>query len=292
VKGVDVSGIELKLTPHGSISGRIMLESSNPPKRCPINTGSAENQASGQDQEHAERESVVKEITLKADRDDLNQRSQRSRFDWFGYGRPPNEKGEFALKGLEAGRYRITANLPDDGWRIRAIIQADQSGPGSSKPSTEAAGTAGTTRSPVDASRNGIVIKPGEKVSSVEVIVADGAATLSGRVVPAKEGMKLPPWLHAHLIPAEAASADDVIRYAETKVGADGSFEFKHIAPGKYLLHARQVAEKEANDDQARPIAWDAVERAKLRREAAAAKNEIELKVCDRVKEHVLRWQP
>jgi hypothetical protein len=45
-------------------------------------------------------------------------------------------------------------------------------------------------------------------------------------------------------------------------------------------------------DNQARPIAWDAVERAKLRREAAAAKNEIELKVCDRVKEHVLRWQP
>jgi len=295
VKGVDVSGIELKLTPHGSIAGRIVLESSNPPKRCPINTGSAENQASGQVQEHARRESVVEEITLKADRDDPNQRAQRSRFDWFGDGRPPNEKGEFALKGLEAGRYRITANLPDDGWRIRAIIQTGQSGPGSAKPSTEAAGavrTAGTTGSPVDASRNGIAIKPSEKVSGVEVIVADGAARLNGRVVPAKEGMKLPPWLHAHLIPAEAASADDVIRYAETKVGADGSFEFKHIAPGKYLLHARQVVEKEANDDQARPIAWDAVESAKLRREAATAKNEIELKVCERVKEHVLRWQP
>jgi hypothetical protein len=292
VKGLDVSGIELKLTPHGSIAGRIMLESSSPPKKCPINIGSAENQASGQVQEHAERESVIEEITLKTDRDDPNQRAQRSRFDWFGYGHPPNEKGEFALKGLEAGHYRITANLPDDGWRIRAIIQASQSGPGSSKPSTEAAGTAGTTRSPVDASRNGIAIKPGEKVSGVEVIVANGAASLSGRVVPAKEGMKLPPWLHAHLIPAEAASADDVIRYAETKVGADGSFEFKHIAPGKYLLHTRQVAEKEANDDQARPIAWDTVERAKLRREAATSKNEIELKVCDRVKEHVLRWQP
>jgi hypothetical protein len=273
---MDVSGIELKLTPHGSIAGRIMLESSNPPKRCPIITGSAENQASGQVQEHAERESVVEEITLKADRDDPNQRAQRSRFDWFGYGRPPNEKGEFALKGLEAGRYRITANLPDDGWRIRAIIQAGQSGPGSSKPSTEAAGTAGTTRSPVDASRNGMAIKPGEKVSGVEVIVADGAASLSGRVVPAKEGMKLPPWLHAHLIPAEAASADDVIRYAETKVGADGSFEFKHIAPGKYLLHARHVAEKEANDDQCHrthnlSFATSYVARAIIRPETEAA---------------------
>jgi hypothetical protein len=83
-----------------------------------------------------------------------------------------------------------------------------------------------------------------------------------------------------------------VIRYAETDVRGDGSFEFKHVAPGKYLLHARQAAEKEAGNGQTGPLAWDAVERAKLRREAAAAKNEIELKACERVKEHVLRWQP
>jgi hypothetical protein len=94
--------------------------------------------------------------------------------------------------------------------------------------------------------------------------------------------------MRVHLIPAEVAAADDVIRYAETTVRGDGSFEFKHIAPGKYLLHTRQAAEKEANDDQARPIIWDAAERAKLRREAAAAKNEIELKVCERVKDHSL----
>jgi hypothetical protein len=55
-------------------------------------------------------------------------------------------------------------------------------------------------------------------------------------------------------------------------------------------LIARQASEKDANHDQSRPLVWDAVERGKLRREAAAAKNEIELKVCERVKEHVLRW--
>jgi hypothetical protein len=57
-------------------------------------------------------------------------------------------------------------------------------------------------------------------------------------------------------------------------------------------MSARQASEKDANDDQSRPLAWDAVERAKLRREAAAAKNEIELKACERVKDHVLRRQP
>ncbi|HEY9432863.1 MAG TPA: hypothetical protein VI260_15475, partial [Blastocatellia bacterium] len=85
------------------------------------------------------------------------------------------------------------------------------------------------------------------------------------------------------------AAADDLLRYAESPVRGDGAFEFKHIAPGKYLLSARQASEKDANDDQSRPLAWDAIERGKLRREAAA-KNEIELKVCERVKEHVLRW--
>ncbi|MBO0798694.1 MAG: hypothetical protein J2P31_07705 [Blastocatellia bacterium] len=32
------------------------------------------------------------------------------------------------------------------------------------------------------------------------------------------------------------------------------SFESTHIAPGKYLLYARLVAEKEASDEQARPF--------------------------------------
>src|SRR5262249_13444257 len=143
-----------------------------------------------------------------------------------------------------------------------------------------------------DAYRSGITVKAGEKLSGVEVIIAEGAASLNGRVVPVKEGFKLPSRLRVHLIPAEVSAADDVLRYAETMVRNDGGFELKHSARGKYLLHARQVAEKEANEVQARPMAWDAIERAKLRREATAAKNEIELKPCQRLKDQVLRWQP
>jgi hypothetical protein len=222
-------------------------------------------------------------MLLKAVQDDPNPPLYIPGFFRFDrYGRPPNEKGEFGMKGLEAGRYRVAAILPDDGWRIRSITQSVA---GVGKQST------GAAKKSVDLSRNGVVVKPGEKISGVEVIVAEDAATLNGRVVPAKDGTKLPSWLRAHLIPAEAASADDVIRYAETDLRGDGSFEFKHIAPGKYLLHARQVAEKDANDDQARPAAWDAADRAKLRREAMAAKNEIELKPCGRVKDYALKWR-
>ena len=244
----------------------------------------AENQPFGQIQGPPKRQRVVGEILLRADRDAPNQDAPRSRFGWLVDGGAPNEKGEFALRDLEAGRYRITANLPDGGWRIRAITQPGQPGAGSAKPS------AGAAKSLVDVSRNGIAIRPGEKLSGVEITIAEDAATLNGRVVPAKDGAKLPPSLRAHLIPAEATSADDVIRYAETTVRNDGSFEFKSIAPGKYLLYARQIDEKEAGDDQSRPAAWDAIERAKLRREAIGAKSEIELQPCGRMQDYVLRF--
>ncbi len=285
VKGADVSGIELKLSPHGSISGRVVIESSNATKKCAADGAQAENQTSSQASEQAGRRSMIEELTLKADLDEPNPRAQLPLFDWASvYGFPPNEKGEFALKNLEAGRYRIAVNLSDDGWRLRAITMSGQSGAGTARQQ------AGAAKSSVDAARDGVAIKPGEKLSGVEVIIVEDAATLNGRVLPSKNGMKLPSLLRVHLIPAEVASADDVVRYAETDVRDDGSFEFKHIAPGKYLLHARQIVEKEANDNRVRPVAWDAVERAKLRSEAVARKNEIELQACGRVKNYVLQF--
>ena len=257
VKGADVMGIELKLLNHGSIAGRVIVESSDPPKTCSSN-------------------SSVEEILVRVDRDEPDQRASTLFFDRHGnsYGVAPGGRGEFTLGNLPLGRYRILANLPSDGWYIRALTQ----------PAT------GAAKKPVGASRNSVAVKTGARLSGVEIIIVEGAASLNGRVVPAKEGSKAPSRLRVHLIPAEVPAADDVIRYFETMVRDDGSFEFKHIAPGKYLLHARQVAQNEANDDQARPAAWDAIERAKLRREAAAAKNEIELNACQRVKDRVIRW--
>src|SRR5262249_39614729 len=153
-----------------------------------------------------------------------------TQFRYFGgamggaMGGAPDEKGEFVLSGLSAGRFRIKADLPDDGWYIRAITQP----------------TPGAAKKPVDAFRDGVAVKAGEKLSGVEVIIAEGAASLNGRIVPSNEGSKLPSRLRVHLIPAEVSAADDVLRYAETTVGSDGGFGFKHVAQGKYLLHTRQ----------------------------------------------------
>jgi hypothetical protein len=272
VKGADVSGITLKIEPPTSISGKVKIESS---------TAGAVGKNPCEDGTQAKDRATIEDVLLSATPENESRPSIESIAPYFRYirgvmGGAPDEKGEFTLGGLAAGRFRIKADLPDEGWYIRAVTQP----------------ASGAAKKSIDASRNAITLKSGEKLSGVEMIIAEGAASLNGRAVPANEESKLPSRIRVHLIPAELSAADDVLHYVETMARGDGSFEFKHIAPGKYLLHTRQATEKEANDDQARPIAWDAVERAKLRREAAAAKNEIELKPCQRVKEFVLKWQP
>ncbi|HEU0186206.1 MAG TPA: hypothetical protein VFS27_12875, partial [Blastocatellia bacterium] len=265
VKGADVSGIALKIESAASISGRLKIESPSAGKNPCEDAAQAKDRA------------TIDDVLLSATPENESRPSIESIAPYFRYlrgamGGAPDEKGEFTLGGLAAGRFRIKADLPDDRWYIRAVTQP----------------ASGAAKKPIDASRNGIALRPSEKLSGVEVVIAEGAASLNGRVVPANEGSMLPPRLRVHLIPAEVPAADDVLRYADTAVRGDGSFEFKHIAPGKYLLHTRQAIEKEANDNQARPVAWDAAERAKLRREAAAAKDEIELKLCERMKDHKL----
>jgi hypothetical protein len=258
VKGADLNGIELKLLKLGSVSGRVAIEA--PKAECKA----------------ASDQFKVEETMIELKRDDRTPGVfppglfPMEDGVYLG-GATPEKDGGFTVKNLEAGRYRIGADLPDEDWYVRAITQA-------------------ATPNPVDLARAGVALKQGEKISGIELIIAQGAASLSGRVVPSREGAQLPKRLRVHLVPAETAAADDLLRYAESPVKGDGSFEFKHIAPGKYLMSARQASEKDANDDQDRQLVWDAVERAKLRREAAATKNEIELKACERVKDHVLRW--
>ncbi|HEV2669044.1 MAG TPA: carboxypeptidase-like regulatory domain-containing protein, partial [Blastocatellia bacterium] len=257
VRGADLNGIELKLLKLGSVSGRVVIE--GPKAQCKTAD-----------------QFKVEEALIEMKRDDKTPGAFTSGLFPMESGMSlggatPEKDGGFTVKNLEAGRYRIGADLPDENWYVRAITKAG-------------------TPKPIDVSLAGVTLKQGEKISEIEMTIAQGAASLSGRVVQTREGAQLPKRLRVHLIPAETTAADDLLRYAESPVRGDGSFEFKHIAPGKYLLSARQASEKEANDDQARQLAWDAVERAKLRREAATAKNEIELKDCQRVKEHVLRW--
>ena len=64
-----------------------------------------------------------------------------------------------------------------------------------------------------------------------------------------------------------------------------------HLAPGRYRLLARAASDAESSEAQPRLAAWSAESRAKLRREAKAAKVEVELQACQRVTDYVLRYE-
>jgi hypothetical protein len=96
-----------------------------------------------------------------------------------------------------------------------------------------------------------------------------------------------------HLVPAEVASANDVLRYAETNVQSDdsASFTLRHLAPGRYWVLVRAVPDDEPSELPPRPLAWDAEARIRLRREAQARKVEIELKACQVSSGNMLYYQ-
>ncbi len=266
VKGSDLSGIELKLLNFASLAGRVVIESAA--KKCEIPNAVPTTMPRA-------RKSFVEEITLRALHAEMKPgaaneylRPRESR-----YGSVPNSKGEFTLRGLGAGRYFLAANLPDDNLYVRAI-----SIPATASASSQRA--AATAKKPAESGASGITVKSGEKLSGLELNVSEGAAALRGKIVPAAENDKAPDRIRIHLIPAEVSAANNVLRYAEMIAGADRNFGFNNISPGKYWLLTKPAVE----NDQERPAAWDPIERAKLRQEAAAGKNEIELQPCQRVK--------
>ena len=259
VRGADVGGVELKLEPRASIAGKIVIE--DQPEAC-----------------EAKRKFSIEEVIVSLRRDE---KTSRTVYQSYGNTIAPDEKGEFMIRHIDPGRHFIRPLLPAENWYVMSISTATNAPAGAK--SGRQAPAAGVAQS-------GFALKPGEKLSGLTVAIASGAASLSGKVVAAKEGTRLPSRLRVHLTPAEAAPANDPLRYAEAIVRADGIFALSNIAPGKYWLIARAAPEDEPIDPPPMPIAWDAVERAKLRKEAEALKVEIELKPCQRVTEKVVKF--
>ena len=261
VRGSDVTGVDLALTPLSSISGKVVLEIN--PSVCP-----------------SKPKSVMEDLVISARRDDKT-RNEDSPFQYLSGNDAVNEKGEFTVQNLDATLYRLAADLPNETWYLKSITGPAAS-PAPARRSAAASGGA-------DVSRTGISLKSGEKVTGVTVTIADGAAGLEGKVVAEGEGEKIPPRQRIYLIPAEPAAADEILRYAETQMRSGGSFAFKNIIPGKYLLLARPIPGNEPVNRPIPPAIWDSAERAKLRKDAAAKKLEIELKPCQRLNDVLLK---
>lgn len=164
----------------------------------------------------------------------------------------PNEQQAFRFTGLDAGRYTLAAQLPSPSWYLKHVTQ-------------EVA-----PRRPPTPLRTGIALTAGQAASGFIVTLAEGAASLRGRVTGQNKTIRI------HLIPTEEAAADDVWRYAELTLHGETNFHFTQLAPGKYWL----LAEAASDAQPIAPLAYEPTQRARLRQAAARAGKELTLTPC------------
>jgi protocatechuate 3,4-dioxygenase beta subunit len=276
VKGADVTGIELVLAPLASISGRVTLEAA-PKESCADSRGA-----------------TILETAINARRDQKNQPKEAPLSPFFSSsGSSPDEKGEFVIRNLIPGSYRMTARLPSDAWYIRSIVLPKTAAPQPTAPAKAAQAKSAPSAAVTNATASVVILKAGERAANVNIQIAQDAAGLRGRVVSGAEGAEgtsLPANLKVYLVPTERERAEDVLRYGEASISSDGSFALTNLAPGRYWLIARLAPENETPEQALRPTTWDAELRVKLRSEAEAANTMIELQPCQRVGDYVLRY--
>ncbi len=273
----DVTGLDLTLMPMGTIVGKVQAERASAGSAC-----------------QTKRKASIEELLFAVRREDGSSLEPARPGPGFGLRQrlsdntrasSPDRTGELAWRQLMVGRYRIVPQLLDESWYLRAMTLPASTANATAKTAAKTAAPAST-----DAGRSGLMLKSGDRLSGLTIIVAEGAAGVKGKVT-AAEGTKLPAHLRVHVIPAEKDAADNVLRYAETRTGSDRRFSFSNLAPGKYWLLAYPTAENEAADKQIRPKAWDSAERTKLRRDAETANQVIELQPCQRAVDYALRVQ-
>jgi protocatechuate 3,4-dioxygenase beta subunit len=260
VNGADVGGIELRLSPLASVSGQLFIETSTNP--CEIKSNGS-----------------IEEIMIYARNDDPTAFASANPYNYRS-NVVANEKGEFTITSLRPSRYRFETGLPDETWYTKSIAI----------PAPAASRRPQTGINLRDLARTGLELKSGDKLTGIIITIAAGAAGLGGKVVAEKEGSSLPSRLRVHLLPVEAALANDALRYADVLINNDGTFALANLAPGKYWLLARPVPDDEPVDRPPRPPAWDNAERAKLRMEAETKKIEVELKPCQRIRDFTIKF--
>jgi hypothetical protein len=268
VKAGDVTGLELALAPLASISGRLIFEAladEEAKRKC-----------------ETRKSANLEEAIIFIRRDSKGETAPQAFFNqamqFSG-----DEKGEFSLYRFEAGLYRFAANLPSESWYIKSIGFADRAK--ANQPLTRNVQLS-------DVASSGLSVKAGERVNDLTIVLAEGAASVIGKVMAAAEGETLPPNLRVYLVPTERERAGDVLRFAQANVQSDGAFSLTGIAPGKYWMLARIITDEELTGVTTRQPVWDTEGRNTLRKEAEAANKIIELQMCQRIVDYSWRYAP
>jgi hypothetical protein len=263
VKGADVSGIELITRPASSIAGRIALEPSK----------AAECQG--------KRKPLFAETLIDLVRHDKDSDASQLFMRMMSSAMSPDPKGAFSFRNLGSGRYRFNTNFHARFWYLQSITI------GAAATTTPAAKTS-TPR--VDPAASWTVLKPGEKISDLTITLAEGAASIRGKV-PVAEGATIPAGTAVFLVPAETDKSADVLRYFVTDVSSDGTFGFNSLPPGRYWSVLQNPVQSELATLMKLRSPESAEARSKLRRSAESQKSDLELKPCQTLNDYQLSFK-
>jgi hypothetical protein len=266
VRGADVTGIELTTKPLGSISGRIALENSTAPE-C-----------------KNRRQPMFSETLVTARRhENQGEKNQLRLLRFFTSQGSPNKTGDFTLRNLLPGEHSLSTRFFAKYWYVQAIALQRRAAPTATERSA-------SVYRPVNAARNWVNLNLGERLTGLTITLAEGAATLRGRIKVA-ESNKLPPRLFLYLIPSEKEQAENVLHFFTTAVAADGSFSLGNLPPGRYWAITRSGAEGRWPDSSRLRMPDEADNRAKLRHDGELAKTSVELKPCQNVLDYQLPFK-
>lgn len=259
VRGADVTGIDLSLAPMASLEAHVNLEAD-------------EKLNCGRRRTTALRETMVTLRRTPPERKSANPKDKPSDTPdnpistSSSYEAVPNDKGDVRFPYLSASNYRFEVRVPAAGWYLRSLSFA--------KPEPNIA-------------RNGLSIKPGDKISGVTIAITEGGASLRGRVTTEAE-RTLPANLRVYLVPNEREHADNPLRFFEENIAGDGTFAVGNVAPGKYWLIVEPAERIDANT--LKSPRSDSDFRSKLVKDAAAGIKEISFKPCERTVDYEFRY--
>ena len=86
-----------------------------------------------------------------------------------------------------------------------------------------------------------------------------------------------------YLVPSEREAADELLRFYGGEISKEGKIGLFNLAPGRYWILAQQASDSAQAPFTKMRLPDGAETRAQLRRDAEAAKMEIELKPCQNV---------
>jgi hypothetical protein len=106
------------------------------------------------------------------------------------------------------------------------------------------------------------------------------------------EGEKVPERTFVYLAPVERERAANPLSYFGTPVTSEGKIAMNNIAPGRYWIFVQTVGEDGPIPLSRVRFPDETETRAQIRRDAEAAKTEIEFKPCQNVVDYKLPLKP